>query len=105
MNKDKKKVIDQILEMIQWNVRRNFNRLIKLKLQKILVDKKLLEADVARVAQFEEEKERDIFENVILANLEAQLEGSKAYLTGFDYTIADLAYFNQLTNVLSVLEE
>lgn len=42
---------------------------------------------------------------MILANLESQLEGSKSYLTGYDYTIADIAYFNSLTTLLAVLEE
>lgn len=62
MNKDKKKIINQILEMIQWNVRRNFNWLIKLKLQRILIDKKLVDAEEIRFNSIEEEKERDIFE-------------------------------------------
>lgn len=42
---------------------------------------------------------------MILANLENQLEGGKSYLTGYDYTIADIAYFNSLTTLLAVLEE
>ena len=53
----------------------------------------------------EYDKERELFSNVILANLDSQLEGGKLYLTGYDYTIADIAYFNSLTTVLAVLEE
>jgi glutathione S-transferase len=69
MNKDKKKIVDQILEMIQWNVRTNFNRLIKLKLQKILLDRRLVDVDPVK-ATSEFEFEHDIFQSVILHNLE-----------------------------------
>ena len=91
--------------MIQWNVRRNFNRLIKLKLQKILIDNKLVDATEVKYDPHEENDERDTLYNVVLANLESYLEGGKSYLTGYDYTIADIAYFNHLTTLMQVLEE
>lgn len=32
------------------------------------------------------------------------LEG-KLYFCGYDYSIADIAYYNELTNILSILNE
>mmetsp|Transcript_3743 Transcript_3743/g.2790 ORF Transcript_3743/g.2790 Transcript_3743/m.2790 type:complete len:89 (-) Transcript_3743:33-299(-) len=42
--------------------------------------------------------------SVILPNVEEQLEGSKQYLCGYDYSIADIAFFNELTNILTILD-
>ena len=52
----------------------------------------------------EEQKEMDILFTMILPNLENSLGGGKPYLCGYDFSIADIAYFNELTNILSVLE-
>jgi len=34
-----------------------------------------------------------------------QMLTNKEYLTGHDFTVADVAYFNEMTNVLNVLGE
>jgi len=39
-----------------------------------------------------------------LPNLEASLAGGKPYLCCYDFSIADIAYFNELYNVLAILE-
>jgi len=70
MNKDKKKTIDQILEWIHSMLKRNINRLVKFKLQKILLDKKMISNSEACYNKEEEEKEREIFFNICLVNLE-----------------------------------
>ena len=54
MNKDKKRMIDQILEWIQCMFKRNTNRLIKLKLEKILIEKKLIDLEEATYSEVEE---------------------------------------------------
>ena len=84
--------------------KRNTNRLIKLKLDKILLQKKLIEPEESQYNEEEEQKEIEILFNIILPNLEQALEGGKSYLCGYDFSIADIAYFNELTNILSVLE-
>jgi glutathione S-transferase len=64
----------------------------------------ILEEDLV-YSETEEQKETDILFNIILPNLEASLEGGKPYLTGYDFSIADIAYFNELHNVLAILEK
>jgi len=41
---------------------------------------------------------------LIFPNLEASLDGGKPYLCGYDFSVADIAYFNEITNVLAMLE-
>lgn len=43
MNQDKRKVIDQLLEYIQWMLKRNTQRITKLKFQKLLKEKGLID--------------------------------------------------------------
>ena len=52
-----------------------------------------------------EEGERDIFHHIILPNLEVNLEGGKPYICGYDFCIADIAYYNELFNIFMILEE
>jgi len=42
--------------------------------------------------------------NLCISNLEHALEGGKPYICGYDFSVADLAYFNELTNVLAILD-
>ena len=70
MNKDKKKVIDQILEWIQTVFKRCSNRLTKLTLDKALLHKQLLEPEHSSYSDHEEAKEKDILFDVILENIE-----------------------------------
>jgi glutathione S-transferase len=58
----------------------------------------------SQYSEFEEQKEIEILFNIILPNLEESLDGGKYFLCGNDISIADIAYFNELTNILSVLE-
>lgn len=54
MNRDKKKLIDQYLEYIQWMVKRNTDRLIKMKIEKILLEKGIIEKDESSYSEVEE---------------------------------------------------
>lgn len=51
----------------------------------------------------EEQVERDIFYNKIIPYLEKQLDGGKYYLCGYDFSVADIAMFNQLINTIELL--
>ena len=42
--------------------------------------------------------------DVCLPNLESALDGGKKFLCGYDFTLADIAYYNEMTTVLGVLE-
>jgi glutathione S-transferase len=39
-----------------------------------------------------------------LVSLEQALEGGKPYLTGYDFSLADMAYFNEIVNIFSILD-
>lgn len=54
MNRDKKKLIDQYLEYIQWMVKRNSDRLIKMKIEKILLEKGMVDRDESTYSEVEE---------------------------------------------------
>ena len=106
MNRDKKKVVDSYLEYIQWMVKRNSNRILKLKLQRSLIEKGLVDKDeLFDYSELEEQKEREIFFNIIIPNLETSLDGGKLYLCGFDFSIADIAFFNELLNTIEIIEQ
>lgn len=105
MNRDKKKLIDQYLEYIQWMVKRNTDRLTKLKIEKILLEKGLIEREDSIYSESEEQREREIFFNIIVPNLESHLEGGKVYLCGYDFSIADIAFFNELINAIEIIEQ
>lgn len=85
-------------------VKRNSDRLTKFKLEKILLEKKILEKEDSIYSEIEEQKEKDIFFNIIVPNLESHLEGGKVYLCGYDFSIADIAFFNELINVIEIIE-
>jgi glutathione S-transferase len=102
MNRDKKKLIDQYLEYIQWMVKRNSDRLAKFKIEKILLDKQIIEKEETTYSEAEEQKEREIFFTIIVPNLESHLDGGKIFLCGYDFSVADLAYFNELINVIEM---
>mmetsp|Transcript_22550 Transcript_22550/g.21715 ORF Transcript_22550/g.21715 Transcript_22550/m.21715 type:complete len:87 (-) Transcript_22550:156-416(-) len=84
--------------------KRNSNRLTKLIIEKGLLDKKLIDHEESIYEAEEEAKEREILFSIILPNIEEQLDGSKQYLCGYDYSIADIAFFNELTNILTILD-
>eukprot|EP00347_Sterkiella_histriomuscorum_P018704 403344494 len=105
MNRDKRKLIDQYLEYIQWMVKRNSDRLTKLKIEKILLEKGVADKEESMYSETEEQKEREIFFNIIVPNLESHLEGGKVYLCGYDFSIADIAFFNELINVIEIIEQ
>ena len=84
--------------------KRNTNRLTKLRLEKILLDRSIVDLEDSGYDKVEEEKEREILFNIILPNMEDQLDGNKSFLCGYDFSIADIAFFNELTNILTVLE-
>ena len=85
-------------------LKRNTGRITKLKFQKILIDNKRADSEDSSYSELEEQKEKDILFNVCFPHLESSLDGGKPYLTGYDFSIADIAYFNELTNVLALLE-
>ena len=66
-------------------MKRNTDRLIKLMVEKVLIEKGTLEKEDTTYSEAEEQRERNIFFNVIIPNLEAQLDGGKAYLCGYDF--------------------
>lgn len=86
-------------------VKRNSDRLIKLKIEKILLEKGMVDREESSYSEAEEQKEREIFFNIIIPNLESHLDGGKIYLCGYDFSIADIAFFNELINVIEVIEQ
>jgi glutathione S-transferase len=86
-------------------VKRNSDRLTKLKIEKILLEKNLADREESTYSETEEVKEREIFFNIIVPNLESHLDGGKVYLCGYDFSIADIAFFNELINVIEVIEQ
>ena len=86
-------------------VKRNSDRLTKLKIEKILLDKGIADKEESMYSESEEQKEREIFFNIIVPNLESHLEGGKVYLCGYDFSIADIAFFNELINVIEIIEQ
>lgn len=105
MSKEKKKLIDQYLEYIQWMIKRVTSRIFKLKIERVMLEKDLIEQDELKNNQIDEEKERDIFFNIIVPNVEQQLDGGKSYLCGYDLCLADIALFNELLNAIEILEQ
>lgn len=105
MNRDKRKLIDQYLEYIQWMVKRNTDRMTKLKIEKILLEKNLIDREETSYTEAEEQKEKEIFFSIIVPNLEQHLDGGKIYLCGYDFSIADIAFFNELINAIEVIEQ
>ena len=79
-------------------------RILKLSLEKKMIEKRLLDLEDTTYSEIEEQKEIEILFNLIIPNLEQSLEGGKPYLCGYDFSIADIAYFNELTNILAILE-
>ncbi len=53
----------------------------------------------------EESREKDLFFNIIVQNLENALDGGKIYLCGYDFSLADMAFFNELMNTLEIIEQ
>lgn len=51
-------------------VKRNANRILKFKLQKALVDKNIIDKRECIYDETEEKSEKEIFNNIILTNLE-----------------------------------
>ena len=83
-------------------MKRNTDRLIKLMIEKVLIEKGTVEKEDTTYSENEELKEKDIFFNVIIPNLEAQLNGGKAYLCGYDFSLADIAFFNELMTTIEL---
>lgn len=54
MNKDKKKIIDQYLDYIQYLVRRNSHRIIKFKLERRLIEMLVVEKEQVSYDEVEE---------------------------------------------------
>lgn len=51
-------------------LKRNINRIIKLKIDKALLDKHIIEKEESTFSELEEQKETDALFNLILPNLE-----------------------------------
>ena len=49
------------------------------------------------------ELEVSILNDQFLQQIEDTLELTKQFLTGYDYSVADIAYYNELLNVYSVV--
>lgn len=106
MNRDKKKIIDQYLEYISLLVKRNSNRIVRFKIMKMLLEKGIVEdKHELDYDEQDDQKEKDVFFNIIVTNLEQQLEGGKQYLCGYDFSIADIALFNELINTIEIIEQ
>ena len=104
MSRDKKKLIDQYLDYIHALVKRNSQRLLKFKMQFLLLEKGVFEnGDKFRYDEAEHQSEKDVFFNIIVPNLEQALDGGKLYLCGYDFSVADIAFFNELLNTIEVL--
>lgn len=86
-------------------VKRNTDRLIKLKIEKILLEKDIVEKEDCTYSEAEEAKEKEIFFNIIVPNLEQHLDGGKVYLCGYDFSIADIAFFNEMINTIEITEQ
>ena len=86
-------------------MKRCTNRLFKLKLLKLSLDKKITSKEDSKYKDEDEKDEREFFFDVIIPNIESCLDGGKPYVTGYDYTIADIAYFNEVSNILMILDE
>jgi glutathione S-transferase len=57
-----------------------------------------------KYSEVEEKKELEIFNDIILPNLEQMFEGGKPYICGYEYCLADIAYYNEIANTLIILE-
>lgn len=51
------------------------------------------------------QKEEDVFFSIICQNLENALEGGKLYLCGYDFSIADIAIFNEIISTLDTINK
>lgn len=102
MNKDKRKMIDAYLEYVNWIVRRNTDRILKIRIQKVSLEKGFVDK-IRNFREEDEQVEKDIFYNKIIPYLEKNLEGGKYYLCGYDFSVADIAMFNQLINTIELL--
>lgn len=86
-------------------VKRNTDRMTKLKIEKILLEKNLIDREETTYTEGEEQKEKEIFFSIIVPNLEQHLDGGKIYLCGYDFSIADIAFFNELINAIELIEQ
>ena len=104
MSKEKKKLIDQYLEYIQWMIKRVTSRIFKMKIERVMLEKDLIDENELKGNEVFEQQERDIFFNIIVPNVEQQLENGKSYLGGYDLCLADIALFNEMINAIEILE-
>jgi hypothetical protein len=51
-------------------IKRVTNRIFKLKIERVMIDKELIEPEECKNHESEEAKERDIFFNIIVPNVE-----------------------------------
>lgn len=51
------------------------------------------------------QEERRIFFDVLIPNLELYLDNGKPFICGYDYSVADIAYFNEIQNIMMILDE
>ena len=86
-------------------VKRNTDRITKLRVERALIEKGIVDKDDTFYSEAEELKEREIFFNVIVPNLESHLDGGKVYLCGYDFSLADIAFFNEIINAIEILEQ
>lgn len=86
-------------------VKRNTDRITKLRVERALITKGVIDKDDTFYSEAEELKEREIFFTVIIPNLESHLDGGKVYLCGYDFSLADIAFFNEIINAIEVLEQ
>lgn len=86
-------------------VKRNTDRITKLRVERALIEKGIVDKDDTFYSEAEEMKEREIFFNVIVPNLESHLDGGKVYLCGYDFSLADIAFFNEIINAIEILEQ
>ncbi len=86
-------------------VKRNTDRITKLRVERALISKGIIDKDDTFYSEAEELKEREIFFTVVIPNLESHLDGGKVYLCGYDFSLADIAFFNEIINAIEILEQ
>ena len=104
MNSDKRRTIDSSLEWIQNIVRNTTQRFIKMAIQKKNIQANKLEQDQSIVSEQNWQMETTTLNEKILPTLERYLN-SKDYVTGYEYTIADIAIYNELQNIFAFAGE
>ena len=99
--------IDALLAFNNAQVKVTTDRLTKITIQTQLVTSGQLNLDKKQKMQVSKDQdfESNIFNNVILANIEQILqESGNGYLTSHGLSVADIAVFNEIANVLALFD-